>query len=167
VLHECLLALLLASGGPSQAASDAARAELEACAVRIEELKARGETGAELERLLWRSAELASKLEGARADAGPAASVPGADELRERADAARDEADRLAAELAAVDVKLQDARRGDDSVQRAAVGGAPSGAEARIRALHATRAELAARRARALAEADRLEHEAKAAEYEP
>jgi len=168
VLSRSLLLLLLAAGEPAHARSPSARAELDACAERIEELKARGEEGAELDRLLRRAAELALELEPARAAAPLDAAAPAAEELRERADAARDEADRLSAEIAAIDVRLQDQRRPDpgDAVQRAAVGGAPSGADARLRELHAQRADLAARRARALAQAERLEREARAAERE-
>jgi chromosome segregation ATPase len=165
VVASSLLVLCLAAD-PGPAGTRAARAELDACAARIEQLKARGDEGAELDRLLRRAAELAAELEPARTAAPPSTSAPGAEELRERADAARDHADRLAAEIGAIDVRLQDARRADDSVQRAAVGGAPSGTEAKVRALQAARAELAARRTRVLDEAERLEREAKAVERE-
>jgi hypothetical protein len=164
VLTESLLALLLTAGPADRLAS--ARAELDVCAARIEELKARGQEGAELDRLLRRAAALAAELEPARVEAPPAASTPGWEELHERADAARDEADRISAEIAALDVKLRDLRRADDSFQNAAVGGAPSRAEARVRELNAARAALVVRRARALAEAERLEREARAAERE-
>ena len=168
MIGASLLALLLA-GVPGGTKPPSARAELDACAARIEELKARGAEGAELDRLLKRAAELANELEPARAAAPPASATPGAEELRERADAARDEADRLSAEIAAIDVRLHDARRPDaaDPFRRAAVGGAPAGSDAKLRQLHSTRAELALRRARALAEAERLEREAREVEQEP
>jgi chromosome segregation ATPase len=162
--------LLLAAGEPAQAEpSIAAQAELEACATRIEALKARQQMGRELDRLLRRAEELAVELERARAELPPAAAAPSPEELRERADAARDEVDRLAAEIAAVDVKLQDARRAraesGDAVVGAALGvaGGPPGGD-RVRALAAERAGLAERRVRAEAEASRLEREARAAE---
>ena len=65
-------------------------------------------------------------------------------------------------------MKLDDARRSgeDGTVQRASVGGAPSGGDAKLRALQAARAALVERRARALEEAARLEREAREAERE-
>jgi len=164
VLAETLLFCLVASADPAPA-----RAELDACAARIEALKARGEDGAELDRLLRRAQELAAELERAtsevRADAAPSP-----EELRERADAARDQADRLASELAALDVKLEDARRaeadGSAQVRHASVGGAAAAGDAKVRELLAARAALVERRARALAEAARLDGEARQAERE-
>jgi hypothetical protein len=169
VLVESLLALLLAAGPAARPADRlaSARAELDVCAARIEELKARGQEGVELDRLLRQAAALAAELEPARVEAPPVAAAPGSEELHERADAARDEADRLSAEIAAIDVRLRDLRRADDSFQHAAVGGAPSGAEVKIHKLHAARAELVQRRARARAEAERLEREAREVEQEP
>ena len=147
--------LLLAAGEPREAPS-AARAELEACAARIEAMKARREEGAELERLLRRAQELAAELERSIASVHPEAALPSSEELRERADAARDAADRLSAEIAALDVRIGDARRAalDDSVQSAAIASGPrSPVDAKLQALLAERAALAARRARVLEEA--------------
>ena len=168
MLAESLLLCLVAAAQPSPPAS--LRTELDRCAARIETLKARGEEGAELDRLLRRAQELGAELERAasRDAAGADAAPPAPEELHERADAARDEADRLAAEIAAIDVKLQDARRADasETVQRASVGGAPAAADPKLRKLHASRAALVERRARALAEAAQLEREAREAEGE-
>jgi hypothetical protein len=167
VLAESLLLCLVVAADPSPPAS--LRTELDRCAARIETLKARGEETAELERLLRRAQELGAALErsATREDAGGDA-APGPEELHERADAARDEADRLTAEIAAIDVRLQDARRPETSetVQRASVGAAPAVADAKLRELHAARAALVERRGRALAEAARLEGEARQAESE-
>src|SRR5512133_1933063 len=92
------LALLLAA----DPVVDPARAELDRVASRIERLKTRqlaGEDVAqELERLLVRAQELAQRIERARRGAGaPAASPSGPtpEELEERADAIRDESDRI------------------------------------------------------------------------
>lgn len=150
--------------------SAAQRAELEQCAERIEALKLRQEAGRELDRLLRRAQELASELERTAAELPPAPAAPWPEELRERADAARDEADRLAAEIAALDIRIQDARRARGEpvapVTRAALGGAAQGGDP-ARALVAARAALAERRMRAEAEASRLEREAQAAEQVP
>jgi hypothetical protein len=151
-----------------------ARAELDACAVRIEELKARRRAGQaaerELERLLVRAQELALELERARAALPSRPSSPSPEELHERADAARDEADRLAAEIAELDVKLGDARRmarveSDPTLARAVLGSGPaSTAAAHVRELLYRRAQLVERRAAAETQAARLEAEAVAAE---
>lgn len=173
VLPGATLALLLAAhpGEPD------VRAELEACAERIEELKARrrdGEAvGRELERLLVRAQELAAELDRAAAALPPVPHVPSPEELRERADAARDEADRLAAEIALLDVKIDDLRRilrveTDGAMAQAVLGRRPrsSRAEARLEELLAERADLSRRRAAAMAGAERLEAEAARAEAE-
>jgi hypothetical protein len=167
-----VLLLLLTSNDP---ASDEARAraELEVCAARIEELKARHEFGAELHRLLRRSQELAGQLEHTGAAEGSRDEVeatPSAEELRERADAARDEVDRLAADIAALDVRIADARRGQAdgvTVARAALGPAavhPLGPGDRVRRLLAERTALSERRRQAEGEAARLEAAARAAD---
>jgi hypothetical protein len=166
-----VLLLVLSAADPAEAHPSKARAELDACAERIEVMKARSERGAELDRLLRRAQELAAELERTSADAPPLhPQGPSPEELRERADADRDEADRLAAEIAAVDVRIQDARRSrgdlEPALQRAALGppaGPQSGGD-RVRVLQAERAALAERRARAEAEAARLEAEAHSAE---
>ena len=172
----CLLLLLAASDpapasarGSAEAALYGAREELDACAARIEQLKARDQRGAELNRLLRRAQELAAILEDAPPEPPLRAETPSGDELRERADAARDEADRLAAEIGAIDVRIEDARRGQGEpgagVARAALG-TPTIATpgARIRALLGERAALSERRARAQEEADQLDAEARAAD---
>jgi hypothetical protein len=149
-----------------------ARAELDACAARIEELKARRRAGQaaerELERLLVRAQELAIELERTRAELPPAIPPPpSAEELRERADAARDEADRLSAEIAELDVKLGDARRNSESAMADAalgIGPASPSALARIRELQVRRHVLVQRRAAAEHAALRLEADARAAE---
>jgi hypothetical protein len=152
-----------------------ARAELDACATRIEELKVQRRAGQdqerELERLLVRAQELAHELERTRAalPAPAAQPQPSPEELRERADAARDEADRLSAEIAELDVKLGDARRNwDATTARAALGGvtaAPAPNERqRVLELQLRRAQLAQRRAAAEVTAAMLEADAKAAE---
>ncbi|HEY6098834.1 MAG TPA: hypothetical protein VIW03_05365, partial [Anaeromyxobacter sp.] len=149
---------------------------LDACAQRIEELKAQRRAGElarrELERLLVRAQELAAELERTRREAPDAPAAPSPEELRERADAARDEADRLAAEIAELDVKLGDARRiaraeSDATVTRAVLGGgvSPPGGD-RVRELAARRAALAQRRALAETAAARYEAEARAAEID-
>lgn len=106
-----LIALLAAGPDP-----DGARRELDAVANRIEALKARRMAGADVEaelgRLLVRSQELADQLERARPQPAPPPSAPPTvDELRERADALRDEADRVARALASLDERIADALR--------------------------------------------------------
>jgi DNA repair exonuclease SbcCD ATPase subunit len=163
-----VLLLLLAANDPADVSPAQARAELEVCAGRIEELKARNERGAELNRLLRRAQELAAQLERAETAEAPAVHPdgPSPEELRERADAARDEADRLAAEMAALDVKIQDARRSrgepEAGLQKAALGAVVVAPAAdRVRALQGQREVVAERRARAEAEAAALEAEAR------
>jgi hypothetical protein len=174
VIATPAVVLLLAAGEIAREEPSAVEAELDACAERIEALKAKQEIGRELDRLLRRAQELAAELERTRASlpappaAAPAAPpAPWPEELRELADAWRDEADRLAAEIAILDVKIQDARRvgGEPggTVARAALGSAPQGPD-RVSALVVQRAKLAERRARAAAEAARLDDQALAAE---
>jgi len=173
VVHGLTLAILLA--GAPEADPGNARAELDACAARIEQLKTQRLAGElarrELERLLVRAQELAEDLERTRAELPPAAPVPSPEELRERADAARDEADRLAAEIAELDVKIDDARRiarseSDGSMSRAVLGvpAASPRAAGRIRELAARRAALAEQRTLAERAAARYEAEARAAD---
>jgi hypothetical protein len=171
-----LAASELAKDGPSPV-----QAELDACAERIEALKSRQEIGRELDRLLRRAQQLAAELERTRASlpgalpAAPAVPLaPSAEELRERADAWRDEADRVAAEIAAIDVRIQDAHLAPhgarpapaDPVARAALGSAGRlrDGSSRLRALAAERAKLVELRIRAEAEAARLDGEARAAD---
>jgi hypothetical protein len=103
VFQGLTLVMLLAAGGTAGADAEApsARKELDQCAARIEELKARRVAGElarrELERLLVRAQELALELERAHQTVPAAPASPSPEELRELADAARDEADRLAA----------------------------------------------------------------------
>src|SRR5512138_399767 len=108
------LALLLAVSPPV----DPTRAELDRVAARIEHLKARQLAGddvtLELERLLVRAQDLVQRIERARrseavppaADAGPSP-----EELRERADALRDEHDRIAMDLRELDVRIDAVRK--------------------------------------------------------
>jgi chromosome segregation ATPase len=172
MIRAICLALALAGPPDGVDARVDARAELDACAARIEELKARRRAGQaaerELERLLVRAQELAMELERTRAEV-PAAvpPSPSPEELRERADAARDEADRLSAEIAELDVKLGDARRNSESAMAgAALGVAPPSPAvlARLRELQVRRHVLAQHRAAAEHAAARLEAEARAAE---
>jgi chromosome segregation ATPase len=169
MVSSLTLAMVLAAG--AGAGRSDARAELDACAERIEALKAQRHAGElarrELERLLVRAQELAADLERTRQDLPSPPSAPSPEELRERADAARDEADRLAAEIAELDVKIGDVRRAQDSaVSRAVLGSGapPDAATARMRELATRRAALAQRRAFAQAAAARYEAEARAAE---
>lgn len=108
------LALLLAA----DPVVDPARAELDRLASRIERLKLRQLSGEEvtpeLERLLVRAQELAQRIEQERRGAGvPPAGTPGPspEELRERADALRDESDRIGLQLRELDAKIDAARR--------------------------------------------------------
>lgn len=183
------LVLLLSLGAPASPE----RAELDAVATRIEQLKARhvaGEdVGRELLRLLVRAQELAAQIDQqeGRAPLPPPALAP-AGELRERADALHDEADRIAAALAQLDARIAHAHRSlvsrppESAGQSRAPGGAvvarnaalsPLGAqgapvrevdEAHVRALLQERARLAALLAQVRARAAVLEAEAQAAE---
>jgi prefoldin subunit 5 len=169
-----MLTLLLFGAEPGHVEpSAAAQAELERCAVRIEALKSRRQTGRELDRLLRRAQELEAALERAAANLPPPTpAAPSPEELRERADAARDTADRISAEIAALDVRIEDARRGraelGTPIARAGLGTGtmPTGGE-RVRALLGARAALVEQRAQAVAEASRLDAEARAAEGIP
>jgi len=168
-----VLALLLASASPER---DAASAELEAVAVRIEQLKARhaaGEAGvvAELHRLLVRATELAWTID--RIDHGdqavphppPRHAAPTSDELRERADAARDEADRIRSALEKIEVTLTDLQAGARAPQTRLAGTTPAPQPAdpslRMATLEAQRARLERSLAAALSEAERLEAQAR------
>jgi hypothetical protein len=178
IAASALILLLSASEAVRGEQVSPVQVELDACAERIEALKSRQEIGRELDRLLRRAQHLAAELERTRASLpgaapSPAAPIaPSAEELRERADAWRDEADRLAAEIAAIDVKIQDAhvdphrpRRPGDTVARAALGSAGrADGSHRLHALAVERAKLVERRARAEAEAARLDAEARAAD---
>jgi hypothetical protein len=166
------LALLLCAPSPSL---DAHRAELDNLAGRIQELKLRQIHGEnvrrELERLLVRAQELAGSIEAELHHAGalPLALPPSPDELRERADAARDEGDRLAAAIHALEIRITTA---SNELHMARFGAALStphpDAERhrRLRVLVEQRQLLSRRLAAALAEAARLEAEAKAIEGE-
>ncbi|MBK9516023.1 MAG: hypothetical protein IPO09_01485 [Anaeromyxobacter sp.] len=124
-LHRvALLALALAAlASPGLAVAAVAedraalQAELSSLAPRIELLKreaaaGRG-AGAELERLLAQAQALAARLERLATPAGPGPAPPGPDagELRERADALRDRADKQAAALVRLEGALAEARR--------------------------------------------------------
>jgi chromosome segregation ATPase len=163
------LALLLA-GTPEL---DAAHLELDTCATRIEELKAerrRGQSSRrELERLLVRAQELAEELQRARSELPLAPLAPSPEELRERADASRDHADRLSAAIAELDVKIGDALWGPHVDGASAVSTAALGARAarqgyRLEELLGRRAALAEERVRAEREAAMYEADARAAD---
>ena len=104
------LILLLAAGTPAWDA----RAELNAVATRIEQLKVRhmaGEdVGRELVALLVRAQELAGEIERREARAPMPPPAP-ASELRERADALHDEADRIVSALTAVEGRIVQAHQ--------------------------------------------------------
>lgn len=166
------LALSLHAGDPTLAPI---RAELSSLAAQIEQLKARRvhgeEVGRDLERLLVRAQDLAAEIERHEAiEAAPALVVPTARELRERADFLRDEADVLAAALAALDIRIEDARRAAapaPGMARAAIAGAGGGAElARVRALLAERGQVASRLAAVRGEVAVVEEAARRAELE-
>jgi hypothetical protein len=162
--------LLAAHPGPL----DGTRAELDAIAVRIEHLKQRQLGGEnvrrELERLLVRAQELASRIEASlQLDQPlPNAPVPTADDLRERADVARDEADRLAAAMRLTEVRIaairREARLAHIGIAVADAPTAPMDRERLLRQLLAQRVELSRRMHLAIAEAARLDAEAAAIE---
>jgi septal ring factor EnvC (AmiA/AmiB activator) len=108
------LALLLAA----DPVVDPERAELDRVAVRIERLKERqrsgDEVGAELERMLLRAEELAQRIERRRRGETPRGAPqvgPDPQELRERADALRDERDRVAVRMKDLDEQIAAVRR--------------------------------------------------------
>ncbi len=178
------LVLLLVAGNPAWDA----RAELNAVATRIEQLKVRhmaGEdVGRELVALLVRAQELAAEIDRREARAPQPPPAPAsASELRERADALHDEADRITAALGAVEGRIVEAHRAmtarsaqqHDQVvaNRAALSPLGSGPqqppairadELRLRNLLAERARLAATLSQVRARAAALEAEARAAE---
>ncbi len=111
------LAALLAAA-PAAPQRDA-RVELDAVAAQIERLKARHLAGqdvaSELEGLLVKARELAAEIERGAPPVKPpppaAAAGPSPEELRERADALRDEADRGAAAAKELEAQIEEARR--------------------------------------------------------
>lgn len=186
------LLLLLAAGAPAWDA----RAELNAVATRIEQLKARhlaGESvGRELVVNLVRAQELIAEIERREAREPMPAPAP-ASELRERADALHDEADRIAAALAALEARIVQAhdamsapraqapgrpereseglvvadRAGFSPAGSAAARPAPSWSSAgamQLRAMLAERVRLVGLLAQVRAKAAALEAEARAAE---
>lgn len=171
MLIELLLAVALGNGA---AAPTPPRAELSSVAGRIEQLKARrlaGEdVGRELERLLVRAQELAAEIERyqALAEAAPPEVVPTPAELRERADALRDEADSAEARLSALQIRIDAARRaaalgpGLSSASVSRVRAADE--DARLGALLAERQAVSVRLAALRAEAAELEAHADALE---
>jgi hypothetical protein len=180
LLPTLTLALALAAGSPDPGTLDAARAELSALAGRIETLKQRNlageQNGRELERCLVRAQELAAEIERrAAAEPAPAPAAPSPEELRERADALHDEADRVAAAVNELDVRIDAARRVTAPsrapvMTRAVVAGGPvrgpspaaAAADGHLRALLAEREQLVARLARARAAAAQADEEARA-----
>lgn len=165
------LALLLSA---SAAEIEAHRAELDLIAGRIQQLKLRQLHGEnvrrELERLLVRAQELAGSIEAElhRDEALPLALPPSPDELRERADAFRDEADRIAAALHALDIRITTAGNELRMAQFGASMSTPPDPERhrRLRLLVEQRQRLVQRQSAVLAEAARLEAEAKAIDGE-
>ena len=170
-----ILALLLAGTAPER---EAARAELEAVAIRIEHLKARhaaGEAGLipELQRLLVRAQELAHTLDRIDHAQRPAGhpplrnAAPTAEELHERADAARDEVDRIRSALEKVESNLAELRSGRGAPQArftsARPGPGPESADPvyRVAVLELQRARLQRSLAQMIAQAERLEAEAR------
>jgi len=178
MIQGVALALLLATTGRPDPLA-ATRAELDGLAARIEQLKARELEGQnvrrELERLLVRAQELAGRIEASlELDAPlPIAPVPSAEELRERADAARDEADRLVAMLHIADMRMAQLRH-EARIPHPSSVGVPVSAGAMaepdrarlLRQVAAERLELSRRMHVALAEAARLDAEADAIETE-
>jgi hypothetical protein len=191
MLHGLPLVLLLAAGAPAWDARD----ELDVVATRIEQLKARHmagqDVGRELTALLVRAQDLVAEIE--RREARPPMPAPApASELRERADALHDEADRIAGALVALDSRIAQAHRtlsarvaqlqehpertpdGTVVARRAALSplGSPAASspepihadEARLRGMLAERARLAHVLVQVWAQAAAVEAEARAAE---
>jgi hypothetical protein len=118
MLLPLALALTLAADPAGAPRPDPARAELDRLGARIERLKARQLAGedvaAELERLLVRAQEIAERIERSRRGEEPPAALqagPSPEELRERADALRDERDRLATQVRELDARIEVVRR--------------------------------------------------------
>lgn len=186
------LLLLLVAGAPAWDA----RAELNAVATRIEQLKARhlaGENvGRQLVAELVHAQDLVAEIERREARAPMPAPAP-ASELRERADALHDEADRIAAALGALEARIVQAHRAiaapqaqaserparapDGMVVASRAGFSPAGSAAappapswssagamQLRAMLAERARLATLLAQVRMKAAALEAEARAAE---
>jgi hypothetical protein len=184
---QLLLLAVLGTGSPE---IRAAHVELDQVATRIEQLKARhalGEdVGGELHRLLVRAQELSYVIERASAPvARPLVLVPSPQELRERADAGRDEADRISAAIADVDARLDallqaapPAPRGAGPAEATFASARPPGApehrtasspapSQRVRSLLAHRALLEERLVRVNGEIARLEAEAERLDRAP
>jgi hypothetical protein len=167
MIRELALLVLLA-GHPDELRH--VRGELDATATRIEQLKARQLAGenvrGELESLLVRAQELAGELEHALAldTPVPLREVPSSDELRERADLARDEADAVAATLGGLDLRIATLRH---ELRMQALRGVSDAERHRVlRHLVEQRAALVARHRALHADAGRLEAEAEAIDGE-
>jgi len=172
------LALLLIGASPDR---DAVRAELEAVAARIEQLKARhvrGEQGshAELLPLLVRAQELAitlDRLDHPQPDGAPHPRVrgPTPDDLRERADAARDEADRIRSALDEIERRMATLEATARTPGARLVSAGPTDTTVsparRLQLLEVQRDRLLRTLALVLANADRLEAEARLLEAAP
>jgi hypothetical protein len=162
--------LLLLGGHPDEIRH--ARRELDAIATRIEQLKTRRLEGddvrrRELESLLVRAQEIAGKLEHSLELDGPVPirDVPSSDELRERADLARDEADRIAHGVESLDVRIATLRH---ELQMQALRGVSDAERHRgLRVLLQQRATLVQRHRSLHADAGRLEAEADLIDGEP
>jgi hypothetical protein len=171
------LALLLAGASPER---EAARLELGAVASRIELLKVRHAMGedvrGELHRLLVRAQELAIAIDLMDHPQPPGAPPPRLrgptpDELHERADAARDQADRLRDELASVDRRIAEVEASArvPSARFAGTGDprASTSPGAKVAMLEARRDQLLRSLHAALGQAERLEAEARVLESLP
>jgi len=130
-----ILALLAAppARAAGEAGPEAARAELSELAPRIERMKQEVAAGrlraAELEPLLARAQALAAGIEAAMRAAPRLAApspAPDAQELREQADALRDQADKAAAALAGVERQLEALARRAHLAERLEALGASS-----------------------------------------
>jgi len=172
-----VLALLLASASPER---EAARLELEAVAARIAHLKALHVSGeevhGELHRLLVRAQELAIAIDlidhpQPPGTPPPRLRGPTPDELRERADAARDEADRILGAIAAIDRRIGEVQASAlVPTARLASAGATSAStppETKLAMLEAQREQLVRRLELTLGQAERLEAEARVLESMP
>lgn len=164
------IALLVLLGGPPDEIRHA-HGELNQIATRIEQLKARQLEGdnvrRELERLLVRAQEIADELERSLALNGPVPvrDIPSSDELRERADLARDEADRIALGLHALDARIA-ALRHELRMLQASEGVPDAERHRRLRVLLQQRDKLVDRHRALHADAGRLEAEADAIDGE-
>jgi prefoldin subunit 5 len=180
VILANLLLIAVLAGAPEV---EALRRELDAVAARIEHLKARAQAGesvdGELEPLLVRSQELAEQIEGALPEPpSPPAEASSADAARERADelrgeaaALRAQAQRLGTALAGIDSRIGAALRATTATAERAPSSSPPRATLAIvthrtaqgspgAAAETALAPLIAERARVEAQVEALQAEA-------